>query len=172
MNCFEAQKMFAPFWRRTLSVTDRAAFSDHLGACQRCDRAFRVFALSAPVLHGAVEPAAGPASAPIDPERTYRAAARRLTPSARMAPSAMRPWAVAAAAVMVLLIGGFSAWSVMAWPPPDFTAAVAGEDTDVTPASYTAGGLDSAAESADSVPSLFDSVAPDTAAAGTDDRAG
>ncbi|MBF6561263.1 MAG: hypothetical protein IVW56_13330 [Candidatus Binataceae bacterium] len=171
MNCFEAQKMFAPFWRRTLSVADRAAFSDHLGACQRCDRAFRVFALSAPVLHGHAEPAAGSAGSPIDPVRTYRAAARRLAPSVQIAPSATRPWAVAAAAALMLLVGGFSAWSVTAWPAPDFTAAVAGEDTDVTPVSYHAGGLDSDAENADSVPSLFDSMAPD-AGAGTDDRAG
>jgi anti-sigma factor RsiW len=52
MNCFEARKEFPSFWRRMLTPEERTAFLAHLGRCARCDRAFRVFALTAPVLHG------------------------------------------------------------------------------------------------------------------------
>lgn len=52
MNCFEARKEFPSFWRRTLTPEERTAFVAHVGRCARCDRAFRVFALTAPVLHG------------------------------------------------------------------------------------------------------------------------
>jgi hypothetical protein len=52
MNCFEARKEFPSFWRRILTPEDRAAFLAHVGRCARCDHAFRVFALTAPVLHG------------------------------------------------------------------------------------------------------------------------
>ncbi|MGH7985978.1 MAG: hypothetical protein ACREQX_06800 [Candidatus Binataceae bacterium] len=56
MNCFEAQKEFARFWRRDLPFVDAQAFTAHLRQCARCDRAFRVFALSAPVLQSENEP--------------------------------------------------------------------------------------------------------------------
>jgi hypothetical protein len=52
MNCFEARKEFPSYWRRMLTPEERTAFLAHVGRCARCDRAFRVFALTAPVLHG------------------------------------------------------------------------------------------------------------------------
>jgi anti-sigma factor RsiW len=56
LNCFEARQEFAPFWKRELSAETRAALVEHLAGCSKCDRAFRNFALSAPVLHSTSEP--------------------------------------------------------------------------------------------------------------------
>lgn len=51
MNCFEARQEFRSFWKKELPVERRAALTEHLRKCHRCDGAFRLFALSAPVLH-------------------------------------------------------------------------------------------------------------------------
>lgn len=56
MNCFEARREFAAFWQRRMSAGDREAFLAHLRQCPRCEHSFRLFALSAPVLHSAVQP--------------------------------------------------------------------------------------------------------------------
>lgn len=59
MNCFEARNQFAAFWRRQMTMDARATLVAHLRECARCDHSFRLFALSAPVVHSAVEPEAG-----------------------------------------------------------------------------------------------------------------
>lgn len=51
MNCFEARQDFVGFWRRTLDEERRRALLAHLKGCLKCDRAFRAFALTAPMLH-------------------------------------------------------------------------------------------------------------------------
>jgi anti-sigma factor RsiW len=56
INCFEARQEFPAFWRRELAAERRAALVSHLARCAKCDRAFRNFALGAPVLHSASEP--------------------------------------------------------------------------------------------------------------------
>lgn len=56
MNCFEARQDFAAFWRRELTAAKRATLRAHLAQCSRCERAFRAFALTAPVLHSETEP--------------------------------------------------------------------------------------------------------------------
>jgi hypothetical protein len=53
MNCLETRRAFAAYWRRALAAEERAAVTSHLAECGRCDHSFRVFALTAPVLHGA-----------------------------------------------------------------------------------------------------------------------
>jgi len=58
INCFEARQEFPAFWRRELPAGRRAELVSHLAGCARCDRAFRNFALGAPVLHSVGEPAA------------------------------------------------------------------------------------------------------------------
>jgi hypothetical protein len=50
MDCLEARRDFGRFWRKTLEVNQRAAFLSHLRVCSRCDRSFRIFALTAPIL--------------------------------------------------------------------------------------------------------------------------
>jgi hypothetical protein len=64
MNCFEARQEFPALWRKTLAPERRTELVAHLKRCQKCDHAFRVFALTAPVLHGEMEQNAAPASRP------------------------------------------------------------------------------------------------------------
>lgn len=51
MNCFEARQDFVGFWRGALDGERRRALLAHLNGCSKCDRAFRAFALTAPMLH-------------------------------------------------------------------------------------------------------------------------
>ncbi len=51
MNCFEARQDFVGFWQRSLDGERRRELLAHLAGCAKCDRAFRAFALTAPMLH-------------------------------------------------------------------------------------------------------------------------
>ena len=51
MNCFEARQDFVNFWRGALDGERRRVLLAHLKGCAKCDRAFRAFALTAPMLH-------------------------------------------------------------------------------------------------------------------------
>ncbi len=51
MNCFEARQDFVSFWRGALDGERRRDLLAHLKGCAKCDRAFRAFALTAPMLH-------------------------------------------------------------------------------------------------------------------------
>ena len=64
MNCFEARQDFVGFWQSALDGERRRELLAHLKGCSKCDRAFRAFALTAPMLHSgsdgaAAEPAIG-----------------------------------------------------------------------------------------------------------------
>ncbi len=56
MNCLEARKAFVSFWHMTLDLSQRADFVNHLAGCMACNHSFRVFALTAPVLHSEYAP--------------------------------------------------------------------------------------------------------------------
>jgi hypothetical protein len=56
MECFKVRREFADFWRGTLDAAPRRKLIEHLKVCAGCDRAFRVFALSAPALHSDFQP--------------------------------------------------------------------------------------------------------------------
>jgi len=56
MNCFEAKSDFVAFWQKALANERRVHLLTHLHGCATCDRAFRTFALTAPVLYSATEP--------------------------------------------------------------------------------------------------------------------
>ena len=58
MNCFEARQEFSAIWRNRATPERRAEILAHLKSCAKCDHAFRVFALTAPVLHSESEPPA------------------------------------------------------------------------------------------------------------------
>jgi hypothetical protein len=66
MNCFEARQDFVGFWQRALDGERRRELLAHLKGCSKCDRAFRAFALTAPMLHsgGAATAEAGVSAAP------------------------------------------------------------------------------------------------------------
>ncbi|HTY55382.1 MAG TPA: hypothetical protein VMB26_09285 [Candidatus Binataceae bacterium] len=57
MDCFEVRHQFAEFWRGTVEEERRQKLLGHLKGCAGCDHAFRVFALTAPVLHSESRPA-------------------------------------------------------------------------------------------------------------------
>ena len=67
MNCFEARQDFVRFWQSALDGERRRDLLAHLKGCSKCDRAFRAFALTAPMLHGAA--AAGSAPRPASEKR-------------------------------------------------------------------------------------------------------
>jgi hypothetical protein len=98
MNCFEARPLFIPFWKRTLDGGSRGAFAAHLRNCENCDRSFRAFALTAPVLN----------SEPLAPKRPARPNLRRLAfrPPASYLRGQVRRWVAVFGASLVLAIGG------------------------------------------------------------------
>ena len=49
MNCFQARQEFVSFWRGELDGERRRVLLAHLAQCARCDKAFRAFALTAPL---------------------------------------------------------------------------------------------------------------------------
>jgi len=51
MNCFETRQDFVSFWQSALDGERRRELLAHLKGCFKCDRAFRAFALTAPMLH-------------------------------------------------------------------------------------------------------------------------
>ena len=51
MNCFDARQDFVGFWQRSLEGERRRELLAHLKGCSKCDRAFRAFVLTAPMLH-------------------------------------------------------------------------------------------------------------------------
>ncbi len=134
MNCFEARKEFPSFWRRTLTPEERTAFLAHVGRCARCDRAFRVFALTAPVLHGdtASREPVGVAQASVAPHdsspyarREPAIPSRRGVPVTPIVPRASRTvWAAAALAAAAL----FVLYIAAATPGQTLEDAITGED--------------------------------------------
>ena len=134
MNCFEARKEFPSFWRRTLTPEERTAFLAHVGRCARCDRAFRVFALTAPVLHGdtASREPVGVAQASVAPHdsspyarREPAIPSRRGAPVTPIVPRASRTvWAAAALAAAAL----FAIYVAAATPGQTLEDAITGED--------------------------------------------
>ena len=101
MKCFEARQDFRAFWRKELTPERRAAFLAHLAECDKCDGAFRTFALTAPVLHSDSEPPRVGTSAPRRPSLTRREARAYRTRRSSA-------W-FSIAAVLALLITGASA---------------------------------------------------------------
>lgn len=134
MNCFEARKEFPSFWRRMLAPEERTAFLAHVGRCARCDRAFRVFALTAPVLHGdseSIEPmrVAQALGATHEPSpygwREPAITSRRGATVAAAVPRASRMvWAAALAAATL-----FAVYVAAAIPGQTFEDAITGEDS-------------------------------------------
>jgi hypothetical protein len=135
MNCFEARKEFVSFWRRTMKPEDRAAFNAHLRGCARCDRSFRIFALSALVLHS--ESKADAASA----ERRTVVAQRPLASPAvmRVLPSrklvADRPWRAMSAAFAMAAAAAIAVY-VASTPRITFEDAIAAESPNIELTSY------------------------------------
>jgi hypothetical protein len=105
MNCLETRRTFATFWRRSLAAEERAAVTSHLAECGRCDHSFRVFALTAPVLHGA----------PGTPRAMGRPAPIPASRIAKLGGGASGRWGGVAA---VFAMGAAAAVTLYFSPPP------------------------------------------------------
>src|SRR6266403_2133574 len=109
MNCFEARQNFRAFWRNELDAGRSAAMVAHLAQCERCDEAFRTFALSAPVLHSDSEPA--PIAAAASRQRTIvRGIAARRDPGVYREMRRASAWVSIAAAMVLFFTGAFAAY--------------------------------------------------------------
>ena len=106
INCFEARQEFPAFWRQDLSAERRSALVKHLAGCQKCDRAFRNFAVSAPVLHSLTEPER---RLPADRSGPRGAQSRRSPGVSRSEFQPRRAMAMSAAA-MVLIAASLAAY--------------------------------------------------------------
>jgi anti-sigma factor RsiW len=128
MNCFEARHDFAAFWRRELADDRRAALSGHLAGCSRCERAFRVFAMSAPVLHSTAEP----------PARRHGARALDAAPPRRAAAAARSyrqdgpRWVAMCAAVTLFAAASMAAWLSVTAPVESLSDALSTQDQSPT----------------------------------------
>jgi len=158
MTCFEARKEFPAFWRHTMPSGSRGSLADHLQGCAQCDRAFRAFALSAPVLHSkpAAEETPPTSRPPLNLVRPRRFAAR---PVPLRRGETWRPWKIAAAASLMVAVGGFSAWSSARWPTENFADSVAGDSVEVDPVIYSSDSATANPFEAES--STFDSTGAD-----------
>jgi anti-sigma factor RsiW len=133
MNCFETRKEFISFWRRTLPVGERAQFSAHLRECARCDRSFRVFALTAPALHSETAPEEDAAPYHVTASSRPPTVIRRTT---RRDASIEFPWRVMTAAFAMAAAAAVAVY--VAIPSRlTFEDAIAVENPTVEPVSYT-----------------------------------
>lgn len=136
MNCFEARQEFVTFWRRMMPQERRADFSAHLHACPHCDRSFRVFALSAPVLHSDAEPEPGVSPARMSGLHSVAAPAfgRDLSAGTRVV---ARPWRAMGVAFAMTAAAGLALFVAVGSPREGFEDAIAGEDPNVELTVYT-----------------------------------
>lgn len=128
------RKGFAAFWCRAMSPTERAVLVEHLKGCEQCDHSFRVFALSAPVLHSESQPVSAATRPPLNLVRARGFASVRPESRARLK---VRSWRPVAAAAALLIIGGLSAWSSTRYPVENFTESIAADSADIDGAIYS-----------------------------------
>jgi hypothetical protein len=110
MNCFEARQEFSALWRKRATGERRAEILAHLNGCAKCEHAFRVFALTAPVLHSESEPApAARVSSPARREFSLSDRPRRFA-SVALEAASPRPWFAMAAAAAIFVIASSAAF--------------------------------------------------------------
>jgi hypothetical protein len=145
MNCFQARQEFVGFWRGESDAERRRALLAHLAQCARCDKAFRAFALTAPMLHahGEAAPAAetnraaqaSPAAAPVRLDALRRTDPRRTAEILRHASAWRRPagvpnyhWREAAAGLSAVAAAVLLMYFSIATPVQSFDDAVSNSD--------------------------------------------
>jgi len=135
MNCFEARQEFTGFWRGVLDAGKRAELLAHLQTCAGCDHAFRVFALTAPVLHSDAEPPSRRASAPA---REFSLADRpRRFASASRAEVRPQRWFAMCAAVTIFAAASLAAYLSVTAPVGSLTDELSGSETVSPPEATT-----------------------------------
>src|SRR5258708_12958877 len=104
MNCFESRQEFSAIWRNRATPERRAETLAHLKSCAKCDHAFRVFALTAPVLHTESDPPPAPrVSAPERQAFSLGDRPRRF-PSVPRETEIPRRWIAMSAAAAIFLM--------------------------------------------------------------------
>jgi hypothetical protein len=169
MNCLQARKEFSAFWRRTMPSVARANLIEHLRDCADCDGAFRSFALTAPVVHSEItsDTTASAQRAPLNLVRPRRFAVSRVERTERRLPE--RPWKIGAAAALLLMTGGVTAWSSARWPIQNFTESVAGDSSEIDPVTNAADSTGLSPDALAPESALFEAVAPPDSSASSDD---
>jgi hypothetical protein len=109
MNCFEARQEFPALWRKQLTAERRDELLAHLKGCEKCDHAFRVFALTAPVLYGQMEHLASRVARPARREFSLADRPSRFASVTREAPRANR-WLPMAAAAAIFVFATSAAY--------------------------------------------------------------
>jgi hypothetical protein len=158
MNCFEARQDFVGFWRSALDGERRLELLGHLKGCAKCDRAFRAFALTAPMLHARdaaadeavaerdrisatphveqITPRHTSSNMPFDMSGVRRADAPRVDEILRRASvyrlaerRLSRPWRDAAAGLSAVAAAVLLAYFSMAAPSQSFDEALINSDS-------------------------------------------
>jgi hypothetical protein len=110
MNCFESRQEFSAIWRNRATAERRAEILAHLKSCAKCDHAFRIFALTAPVLHSEAEPpAAARASASVRQPFSLGDRPRRFASVSRETERPQR-WIAMAAAAAIFVVASSAAF--------------------------------------------------------------
>jgi hypothetical protein len=112
MNCFEARQEFSALWRKSATAERRAELLAHLKGCGKCDHAFRVFALTAPVLHGEVERDTARVSRPARREFSLADRPRRFASVSREVALSRQPnrWLAMSAAAAIFVFASSAAY--------------------------------------------------------------
>lgn len=110
MNCFETRNEFPALWRKTATVERRAELMAHLTSCTKCDHAFRVFALTAPVLHSETEPAENIGAALNGKRESFAYDRPRRIGSVSRVENGSRRWLAMAAAAVIFVFASSAAY--------------------------------------------------------------
>jgi predicted anti-sigma-YlaC factor YlaD len=123
MNCFESRQEFPALWRKTVTAERQSEMTAHLKGCSKCDHAFRVFALTAPVLYSEIEPAGR-----VAPNHLRIATARR---GALVSRGSARPPRVLAmcAGVMILFAASMAAYLSATVPVGSFADEITNSES-------------------------------------------
>ncbi|HVN63954.1 MAG TPA: hypothetical protein VMT58_04915 [Candidatus Binataceae bacterium] len=128
MNCFDARREFAALWRAAVSAERKAELLAHLGDCAKCDRAFRLFALTAPALHSEPKPGSPKATADANSDFPFGTSARRL--AAAPVYFAARPrWMAIAAAIAIFALSSAAVGLAEYAPSPSIADAISSPDS-------------------------------------------
>ena len=132
MNCFEARQEFPALWRKTATAERRSDLLAHLKGCEKCDHAFRLFALTAPVLHGEMEQQ--PSRVPQPARREFSLADRpaRFASASRGEASRLNRWLPMAAAAAIFVFATSAAYLSVRAPSESFGDALSVPESSMT----------------------------------------
>jgi hypothetical protein len=136
MNCFEIRNEFVSFWRKTMPLERRVRFAAHLRDCPGCDHAFRLFAMSAPVLHSSSEPEGSLEAAPgVHPQSQTKSERSKVPAHVKRVDA--RHWSNAFAAFAMAAAAGIALYFAAVPPKVTFEDVITEDYSSPEPASYS-----------------------------------